>query len=75
MNKNNNIGTFVIFYIKNDLGGVRTHASRDTGPLNQRLRPLGHQTSHLKTYSLLFSYDDFLFLFNQNCVQNTTIAK
>ena len=25
-------------------GGVRTHASEETGALNQRLRPLGHAT-------------------------------
>ena len=26
-------------------GGIRTHASEETGALNQRLRPLGHSTS------------------------------
>ena len=26
-------------------GGIRTHASEETGALNQRLRPLGHATS------------------------------
>jgi hypothetical protein len=30
-------------------GGIRTHASEETGALNQRLRPLGHAT-----YSTLF---------------------
>ena len=25
-------------------GGIRTHASAETGALNQRLRPLGHAT-------------------------------
>ena len=25
-----------------DSGGIRTHASEETGALNQRLRPLGH---------------------------------
>ena len=25
-----------------DRGGIRTHASEETGALNQRLRPLGH---------------------------------
>ena len=25
-------------------GGIRTHASEETGALNQRLRPLGHAT-------------------------------
>ncbi len=31
-------------------GGIRTHASEETGALNQRLRPLGHATL-LKEYS------------------------
>ena len=30
---------------KNGSGGIRTHASEETGALNQRLRPLGHATS------------------------------
>ena len=30
-------------------GGIRTHASEETGALNQRLRPLGHAT----VYTLL----------------------
>ena len=29
----------------NGSGGIRTHASEETGALNQRLRPLGHATS------------------------------
>ena len=31
---------------KNQIGssGIRTHASEETGALNQRLRPLGHAT-------------------------------
>jgi hypothetical protein len=28
-------------------GGIRTHASEETGALNQRLRPLGHATHTL----------------------------
>ena len=32
-------------------GGIRTHASEETGVLNQRLRPLGHAT--LKMTDLL----------------------
>ena len=32
-------------------GGIRTHASEETGALNQRLRPLGHATWILKTES------------------------
>ena len=34
-------------------GGIRTHASWETGALNQRLRPLGHTTMkmlHIKAY-------------------------
>ena len=27
-------------------GGIRTHASEETGALNQRLRPLGHATRY-----------------------------
>ena len=27
-------------------GGIRTHASEETGTLNQRLRPLGHATRY-----------------------------
>ena len=29
-------------------GGIRTHASEETGALNQRLRPLGHATHTLR---------------------------
>ena len=34
------------YYFKkmNGSGGIRTHASEETGALNQRLRPLGHAT-------------------------------
>ena len=34
------------YYLKkmNGSGGIRTHASKETGALNQRLRPLGHAT-------------------------------
>ena len=34
--------------MKNKLGsgGIRTHASEETGALNQRLRPLGHATRY-----------------------------
>ena len=34
-------------------GGIRTHASEETGALNQRLRPLGHATS-LKKLKFVF---------------------
>ena len=30
-------------------GGIRTHASEETGALNQRLRPLGHATFVVKS--------------------------
>ena len=29
-------------------GGIRTHASEETGALNQRLRPLGHATGLMR---------------------------
>ena len=36
---------FFFFSKKNyGSGGIRTHASEETGALNQRLRPLGHAT-------------------------------
>ena len=37
-------------------GGIRTHASEETGALNQRLRPLGHATllSEVVTISGLY---------------------
>ena len=31
-------------------GGIRTHASEETGALNQRLRPLGHTTITLTSW-------------------------
>ena len=33
-----------------DSGGIRTHASEETGALNQRLRLLGHATSVLMSH-------------------------
>ena len=33
-------------------GGIRTHAIEMTGALNQRLRPLGHATTHTTTPQL-----------------------
>ena len=36
-------------------GGIRTHASEETGALNQRLRPLGHAT-------LLFEFTEVFFV-------------
>ena len=32
--------------VKLGSGGIRTHASEETGALNQRLRPLGHATRY-----------------------------
>ena len=32
-------------------GGIRTHASKETGALNQRLRPLGHATRYALYWS------------------------
>ncbi|KNC22692.1 hypothetical protein FF38_01668 [Lucilia cuprina] len=39
------------FYSKSHLGsgGIRTHASEETGALNQRLRPLGHATYKIRS--------------------------
>ena len=38
-------------------GGIRTHASEETGALNQRLRPLGHATLLIKlTWSTLSTW-------------------
>ena len=34
----------------NGSGGIRTHASEETGALNQRLRPLGHATWSILMY-------------------------
>ena len=34
-------------------GGIRTHASEETGALNQRLRPLGHATSDVQGARLI----------------------
>ena len=34
-------------------GGIRTHASEETGALNQRLRPLGHATGVASDFGAL----------------------
>ena len=34
-------------------GGIRTHASEETGALNQRLRPLGHATLTAREFTFL----------------------
>ena len=39
-------------------GGIRTHASEETGALNQRLRPLGHATSVLKMNVVLNGWQE-----------------
>ena len=44
-----------LVYKKIGSGGIRTHASEETGALNQRLRPLGHATYYLKI--LVYAYD------------------
>ena len=43
----NFVSVSIIYKQNNSLGsgGIRTHASEETGALNQRLRPLGHATS------------------------------
>ena len=38
-----------------DSGGIRTHASEETGALNQRLRPLGHAILLIELLVLIFS--------------------
>ena len=44
-NKMNVFGYLLNILFKNyGSGGIRTHASEETGALNQRLRPLGHAT-------------------------------
>ena len=40
-------------------GGIRTHASEETGALNQRLRPLGHATLTL-TFVAIENLLDFI---------------
>ena len=37
-------------------GGIRTHASEETGALNQRLRPLGHATGYTVLYFITRTY-------------------
>ena len=39
-------------------GGIRTHASEETGALNQRLRPLGHATRYI-VINEMFSFISF----------------
>ena len=42
-------------------GGIRTHASEETGALNQRLRPLGHATSPpLRASKVLYEHSFWL---------------
>ena len=36
-------------------GGIQTHASEETGALNQHLRPLGHATSALNKLGAEFT--------------------
>ena len=37
-------------------GGIRTHASEETGALNQRLRPLGHATFLVASFKKMPRY-------------------
>ena len=41
-------------------GGIRTHASEETGALNQRLRPLGHATYYMPCSLQIWAFTDFL---------------
>ena len=38
-------------------GGIRTHASEETGALNQRLRPLGHATPRAQAKFIRIYFD------------------
>ena len=64
----------IIIKTKTGGGGIRTHASEETGALNQRLRPLGHATFlNVKCKIKLHDFLSFLvvitFLFSfLNCV-------
>ena len=42
--------------MKHGSGGIRTHASEETGALNQRLRPLGHATRYGKGFDPVIGY-------------------
>lgn len=48
-------------------GGIRTHASEETGALNQRLRPLGHATLAIGSGRLYFKIIYILFTFSEYC--------
>ncbi|GFY07161.1 hypothetical protein TNCV_277081 [Trichonephila clavipes] len=41
-------------------GGIRTHASGETGALNQRLRPLGHATVGIMFILFFYSFGTFI---------------
>ena len=51
---------FLFFFSKKNYGsgGIRTHASEETGALNQRLRPLGHATfwNRNPTFTVLITF-------------------
>ncbi|KAG8232008.1 hypothetical protein J437_LFUL011949 [Ladona fulva] len=40
---------------KDGSGGIRTHASEETGALNQRLRPLGHATDKISHHAVKYT--------------------
>lgn len=43
-------------------GGIRTHASEETGALNQRLRPLGHATGCYYVEKMLIQRFSFVLI-------------
>ena len=43
-------------------GGIRTHASEETGALNQRLRPLGHATFCGTTGGVLLAHAAYQYM-------------
>ena len=56
--------TFITYVIseskKFDVGGIRTHASEETGALIQRLRPLGHNTIPYKSLGSLVTQKSYI---------------
>lgn len=54
----------------NGSGGIRTHASEETGALNQRLRPLGHATRW--SFNSFQGRDTEILLRYKKLTENTT---
>ena len=46
-----------------DSGGIRTHASEETGALNQRLRPLGHAISWVLSWAIHMIRSSYVLFF------------